>query len=291
MTGAAIGAGALAAYSLAVEPFRLEVTETTLFCPRLPDPLDGLTVLLLADPHIFRWGRRERRLAELLGTLPVPDVAVLAGDLIQGSEGIPHARRLVRDHVRARYRRFCILGNAEHKLKGPRRRAFVDALRADGLTVLVNQNEPLVLRGATITVAGTDDPYYGHADLDATLAGAPPERFCLLLAHSPQVAVLAARAGVDVLLSGHTHGGQVRLPLVGALKTQNPLGRRVDQGLFDRARLRRALGGRDPGGDLLCYVSRGIGVARMRRLPLHPRLFCPPEVSWLTLRSPGPPAD
>jgi predicted MPP superfamily phosphohydrolase len=202
---------------------------------------------------------------------------VLAGDLIQGSEGIPHARRLVRDHVRARYRRFCILGNAEHKLKGPRRRAFVDALRADGLTVLVNQNEPLVLRGATITVAGTDDPYYGHADLDATLAGAPPERFCLLLAHSPQVASRGpSRRGRAAV------GAHARRPGTAAAggRAEDPEPARPPRGpgAVRPGAAPAGAGGRDPGGDLLCYVSRGIGVARMHRLPLHPRLFCPPSL-------------
>lgn len=284
--GAALAATTI--YALGVEPYRLEVTRAALPCPHLPPALDGLSILLLADTHMARWGRRERDLGRLLDRLPTPDIAVLAGDLIQGARGIPWAGALVRRHVRARYARFGVLGNAEHKLDARRRGALVASLEKAGLRVLINENEPLAVGGETLTVAGTDDPYYGHADLERTLAGAPPGRFVLLLAHSPQIVCQAARAGVDVMLSGHTHGGQVRLPFIGALRTQNPLGRTIDAGLFDRARLHAALG-RDPGGDVVLYISRGVGTAQLWRLPIYPRFLCRPEIAWLTLRrAPAP---
>jgi predicted MPP superfamily phosphohydrolase len=179
---------------------------------------------------------------------------------------------------------FGILGNAEHKITAGKRRCFVDHLRARGLTVLLNENTSLCLHGTGVTIAGVDDPYYGFADLDEALAGAPlHDVFTVLLAHSPQIAAPAARAGVDLMLSGHTHGGQVRLPLLGPLKTQNSLGRKMDHGMFDRERLSRVLG-RDPGGDMVTYVSRGIGTATFPGVSLAPRLLCRPEVALLTLR-------
>lgn len=272
---------ALSVYALAVEPYRLEVTCTALPVRNLPRALEGLSILLLTDPHIARWGRRERLLASLLDTLPTADIVVWGGDFLNGATGIPDAVALAR-RARARVARYGVLGNAEHKLSRCRRRAFVRELEAAGLRVLINESEPLTIHGTTITLAGTDDPYYGHANLKKTLAGADPDRFTLLLSHSPQIALQAARAGVDLLLSGHTHGGQVRLPLIGALKTQNPLGRTVDAGFFDRARLAKATG-RDPGRDIALYVSRGIGVARLNILPLYPRFLCRPEIAWLTL--------
>lgn len=279
----AAGLGAVAVYALAVEPFLLELTRIEVSCPRLPAALDGLTILLLADTHIRRRGPRERMLARLVDSLPLPDIAVVAGDLIQGLRGIGPSHAFVRDHVRARHACYGIFGNAEHKLRWQRRAALADLLTDAGLTLLVNRNTPLTIGETTITVAGTDDPYYGHADLEKTLMGHCPDRFCLLLAHSPQIVAPAARAGVDLMLSGHTHGGQVRLPLIGALRAQNPLGRRMDAGLFDRARLTDVLG-RDPGGDIRLYVSRGIGVANLSRYPIYPRFLCRPEVAWLTLR-------
>ena len=285
------GAGLFAAYTLAVEPYQIEVTRPEIPVPCLPAALDGATILLLADPHVGKWGRREKITLKILRDMaaekPFPDLIVWGGDYLLGNQGVPAALRLLTE-VRALFPEtpiFAILGNAEHKLSLTPRRALIKEIRALGMTVLINQGVLFPLRGETIGIVGVDDPYYGHADLVEALTETPiGERFTLLLSHSPQIAVQAARLGVHLMLSGHTHGGQVRLPLIGPLKTQNPLSRLVDYGLFDRARMRRALGV-DPGGDLVTYISRGIGSANIPRLrSLTPRFLCPPEIALLTLR-------
>jgi predicted MPP superfamily phosphohydrolase len=284
------GAGALVRYALDVEPYLLEFTRPSLTLPHLPAALEGITILLLSDPHVTTWGRREDLLLALLRDVPPPDVIVWGGDFIMGRTALNTAVRLV-DEVATLFRgipAFGILGNAEHKIAVAKRRCFVEHLQKAGVSVLLNEHASLHLRGVEIIVVGVDDPYYGFADLNAALAGAPVcETFTLLLAHSPQIAAPAARAGVDLMLSGHTHGGQVRLPLVGPLKTQNPLGRKMDQGTFYRARLANVLG-RDPGGDMVTYVTRGIGTATLPGMRFAPRLFCRPEVALLTLRRPVP---
>jgi len=291
VVAASAASAALAVYALAVEPYWLQITRVTLRPPRLPAALDGISILLLADLHMAQWGRRERLLAGLLDALPVPDMAVLAGDLLQGANGLVPTAELIERHVRARAGVFATWGNAEHKPNRAARDCFRARLEAAGVRVLVNENRLLTLRGESVTVAGVDDPYYGCADLPAALARRDPNRFCLLVAHSPQLVLQAARTGnVDVMLSGHTHGGQVRLPFVGALKTQNPLSRKIDEGVFDRARLQAILGDRYPAGcEMLLYVTRGIGTARFKMLPLYPRFMCRPEVTWITLRSPSKP--
>lgn len=290
LLGALFTAGA--AYSLGVEPYWLEATHTDIPLPRLPKALDGLSILLLSDTHISRWGRREPLMLEALKTVETPDLIVWGGDFLQGRSGIPHALRVVRQ-VAERFPgvpTYAIHGNAEHKITAAERRVFEQQLEAEGVRMLVNSHDLLTLHGETITIAGVDDPYYGHADLEKTLEGAPAtsDHFTLLLAHSPQIATLAARAGIDLMLSGHTHGGQVRLPIIGPLKTQNPLARRLDCGLWNRKRLARVLG-RDPGGNLTAYISRGIGVATVPRIWwLAPRLLCRPEIACLTLRRSDP---
>lgn len=296
LLGAAAGlTGTLAlltTYTLAVEPYLLEVTHPDIECPRLPASLDGLTILLLTDPHVGKWGRREPKLLALLEKVERPEMIVWGGDFIQGAQGVRHALELCRrvhHELFPGVSSYAILGNAEHKIRIDVRRRMVEVMEGLGLTVLENRHILVRPRPSSdeIVIGGTDDPYYGYADMAATLKGAPvAERFTLLLAHSPQVAVEAARAGVDLMLSGHTHGGQVRLPLIGPVKTQNPLCRRMDMGLWDRESLARELG-RDPGGDTLTYISRGIGVATVPRFPiLAPRLLCRPEVTRITLHRP-----
>lgn len=285
--GLAAGAAAgLAAYALKVEPLLVEATHTQLFLPRLPAAWDGVSILFLSDPHVWEFGERERRVVEVCAGLEPPDLILWGGDFLGSYRGVVHAVRLVKE-VAALFPgtpTFAVWGNAEHKIR-TERRAWLEALLADvGVCTLTNESLPLTLRGETITLAGCDDPYYGFADLDATFAALTPERFTLFLAHSPQVAALAARAGVDLMLSGHTHGGQVRFPFLGPWKTQNPLSRLLDCGAFDHARLTKILG-YDPGGNLTTYISRGIGLAFVPYLPwLAPRFACRPEVAQLTLR-------
>jgi len=285
--------GALAVYACAVEPFRLQLTRPVLTVPRLPVALDGLTILLLADAHISRDGRREKLLRAFLrrfadGEAAPPDLVVWAGDMINVAKGVSlgvDMTRLVRELFPGTPT-FAILGNGEHKINALERRQFVGGLRALGVHVLRNSRHTLTVRGETFTVAGVDDPYYGFADLNKALQGAPDphDAFTLLLAHSPQFALVAARAGVSVMLSGHTHGGQIRLPGYGPLKSQNPLGRRMDQGAFDAVRVLQTTG-RTQNGDMVTYVTRGIGVAPAPKIRCAtPRFLCRPEIALVTLR-------
>lgn len=273
-----------------VEPYLLEVTTPEIACARLPHELDGLRVLFLADPHVQTWTRREDQLIELLkhGLPQRPDIVIWGGDLLfhfgETEQGLRLATA-VRD-VFPDIPTFGILGNAEHKISRQQTAQFVKDLEVLGIRMLNNASETLTLRGIPITIAGVDDPYYGHDDLKVALQNAPDDRFTILLSHSPQIVYRVAKSGVDLMLSGHTHGGQVRFPFVGALKAQNPLGRKLDQGLFERERLRPILGGREVPTNFRLYITRGIGVAPTGRLYwLRPRLLCRPEVALLTLRS------
>ena len=283
----ALGAG-VGAYSLYVEPFALEETHTELFLPRLPPACDGLRVLFLSDPHVTNWSRREDKLLEMLQSIKSIDLVIWGGDYLQGGAGPAPSLRLVEEvnapFIKSGIPIYAVLGNAEHKMNHKKRAVYIKELEKRGCRVLMNRHELLTLRGEAITIAGVDDPYYGHADLTTALKNAPKNRFTFLVSHSPQLALQAARLGVDVMVSGHTHGGQVRLPLLGPLKTQNPLARKMDCGVWNRARL-QALLQRDVGGDTVTFISRGIGVANFPRIAwLTPRFLCRPEIAVLILR-------
>ena len=292
LIGAATGlaAAGLATYALKIEPLLIEGTAADLWLPRLPTAWEGLSILLLTDPHVWDWGVREQRVVSLCATLEKPDLIVWGGDFLGSAGGVVPAVRLVQEIATLfpGIPTFGVWGNAEHKIRRERRALLKQLLADQGVRLLNNENTLLTLRSETIQIAGCDDPYYGFADLEATFAGLDPARFTLFLAHSPQVAALAARAGIDLMLSGHTHGGQVRFPIVGPWKTQNPLCRLLDCGAFDHQRLTKTLG-YDPGGNLVTYISRGIGVAFMRGMPwLAPRFNCRPEIAWLTLHRAAP---
>lgn len=287
--GGSLLAGALYCYSQYVEPFQLELTTPEVFCPRLPKALEGIRVLLLADPHVDEWSKREEMVLDMLRDLPVkPDIVVWGGDYLYQFGRTEGGLRLVREGqaLLAGIPSYGLLGNAEHKLSPEKTREFSEQMEALGVRMMNNCWETLTLRGTPITVAGVDDPYYGFDDIDAALKEAPSDQFTLFLAHSPQIVYRAAHAGVDLMLSGHTHGGQVRFPLVGALKAQNPLGRKLDRGLFDRERLYPIVGDRAVPDDFRLYITQGIGTAPSWRFYwLRPRLLCRPEITLMTLRS------
>jgi len=142
---------------------------------------------------------------------------------------------------------------------------ITDLFRAEGITVLINQGMRFALKGEAFWLAGVDDTMVGLEDLSLALAGSRDEEMKLVLAHNPIILRRAARAGVDLVLSGHTHGGQVSL--------------RSERSASGRPR-RRLLRGLGRQGETQIYVTRGLGTVV---LPI--RYGCPPEVSLLELRS------
>ncbi len=227
------------------EPFMLAIERQVIYLRRLPNALDGLRVVHLSDFHY--------------GPLVNPLIA-LTGDYISHDRcyAVPCAELVGR--LRARHGVFAILGNHDHWTDAD---LITDLFRAEGICVLRNEGMRIDLRGESFWLAGVDDTMVGLEDLPLALAGSSKDEMKLLLAHNPIILRRAARAGVDLVLSGHTHGGQVILR-----PEKNRSGR-------PRRRLLRGLGRRS---NTQIYVTRGLGTVV---LPI--RYGCPPEVSVLEL--------
>lgn len=235
-----------------VEPRRPRLESVTVPLPELPPHLDGFTVAVLADLHLGPMVslRRVRQAVDLL--VPYrPDLVVVAGDLVSAPEAVFNLPAALGPFTQA----YGVLGNWDSIAPTVRQQRTV--------RMLVNEG---VEAAPGLWLAGVDDALLGDPDLDRALEGAPPGAVRLLLAHEPDFAdQIRAKHRVALQISGHTHGGQIRLPLLGPLMLP-PDGRRYPAGLY-----------RAPHCQV--YTSRGLGVVH---LPL--RLFCPPEVSLLTLR-------
>lgn len=273
LTGGA-GAGLLA-YAAGVEPYAIETVHLELFAPRLPEAFDGYTITQISDLHMRQMGRRERRLKALLEQLSAADLVAVTGDLVHTPAGIAPFLELAQS-FRAKDGVYAIFGNSEHK-NGVRPYAFSRTLAENAIMPLMNQHV-LISRGdAQIVLAGVDDPVNDKDDTAAALKDAPPDLFTLLLMHSPDSVADAVGRGVDIVLSGHTHGGQIRLPWYGPLYTHSLLGRRMSDGYYSRRRLRRVIGIR-PGRTQL-YVTRGIGISGLAL-----RFLTRPELTIITLK-------
>lgn len=247
------------------EPFLLTVEHHAIELAKLPPGFDGFRIVHLSDIHHspFTSGEQIKRAVETANRLK-PDIIALTGDYISHDRryAAPCAELLGR--LRARNGVFAVLGNHDHWTDAA---LITDLFRAEGITVLVNQGMRFERNGEAFWLAGVDDTMVGLEDLSLALAGARDSEMKLLLAHNPIILRRAARANVDFVLSGHTHGGQVKF--------------RSEQSASGRQR-RRLLGGLGRQGETQIYVTRGVGTVV---LPI--RYGCPPEVSLLELRRPA----
>ena len=270
----ALGAGGLLAYSGEFERHHLEITRHTVELARLSPALDGLRIAQLSDFHYEQWTEPYfiREVVEQVNRL-APDLVLLVGDYV--SEGpLPPAKGAQMSYPCAEIlsgiqcpQRWCVLGNHDAKV-GPV--IVTDALESHGLPVLANNYVPFERNGARLWIAGVKD--VGVSDPDLHLAAPSSlqtaQEPVILLAHEPDFADRVVRhGGVDLMLSGHTHGGQVRLPFFGAMYVP-PLGRKYIEGLFHLE------------NGLQLYVNRGIGTVGV---PF--RFDCRPELTLITLRS------
>ena len=254
-------------YAWLVEPNWIEVTQHEARFKTLPEEFNGLVVAHLSDLHISRYGIRERRVLTLLAEAK-PDVVVVTGDFtLEGSD--PAAiQRFLRDlrDLHPPFGIWAVLGNHDHWYPPAENYAAVRQLFKDaGVALLVNQWGRLGKGRDTLSLIGVDDPFSGYADLAVALKGTQRTPFAILLTHSPQIFIKADLMKFDLVLAGHTHGGQIRLPGIGALWL--PAGSEdYESGWFY-------------GQSAQMYVTRGVGTSI---LPF--RLFCRPEIALITLK-------
>lgn len=279
--GATTGATALGllAYAVGIEPYAIETVRLDIHVPRLPRAFDGYVTYQISDLHTSQCGRRERWLSQTLSAMPPADLIAVTGDLVHTSRGISPFLDLAKS-FQARDGIYAVFGNSEHK-NGVRPHQFAVTLQENGIIPLLNSHT-LITRGEeTLALAGVDDPVSNKDCMAGALAGIPPDICALLLMHSPDGIAEAVVRGVDLVLSGHTHGGQISLPLIGAPYTHSLLGRRMNHGYYAGKKLRRVIGIR-PGRTQL-YVTRGLGVSGLAL-----RFLTRPELTIITLRH-GPP--
>lgn len=275
-----LAAAAVWTWTNLIEPFHLRLQRRPLFLPNLPPHLDGLTILHLSDLHIRKMGLLERKLIWLLSHTSA-DLAVLTGDLVDSDNGIQPLREVLA-HLRAALGSYTVWGNAEHKPEKVSRRDVLERTLADaGVHVLTNEATTLIRDNATIWLAGVDDPHSGYDDL---MPIAPTSRCAdlhLLLAHSPDILLHPLSGRFDLILCGHTHCGQVRIPGWGALWSHTRLGRWAGDCVLTPERIARRLHRHQP--QPVVVVSPG--VATVGGPLFKARLFCPPEVTLLNLRA------
>jgi predicted MPP superfamily phosphohydrolase len=256
----ATGAGC---YSTSVETEFVSIERVTVPLKKLPSAVEGFKIVLMSDFHLYPYTKIDyiRKVVAEANALK-PDIIALTGDYVSHRSEAIFELAPVLGGLNATHGIYAVLGN--HDIWSGAN-IIKQGLGEAKLTVLKNQTVPISVGESNIYVAGLDDGWAGQPDLRGALEPVPGAGTTVLLMHEPDFADNYANDGrVSLQLSGHTHGGQVRLPGIGALKLP-PYGKKYDQGLY---KVR----------DMWLYTTRGIGV-----IAVPVRFNCRPEITELTL--------
>lgn len=244
---------------------RIAVRHNDFALARLPAAFDGYTLLHITDLHLDLAADLPNALIEAIDRAGPYDLCVLTGDFRARTfgpyQGALKAMARVRPHLRGEV--YAVLGNHDSIRMAP-------GLEDMGIRMLLNESVRLEREGAVLHLAGIDDPHYYRADnLEKAADAIPEDAFSILLSHSPEMYRHAAYAGFDLMLSGHTHGGQICLP--GRIPV-----------ILNANAPRRLCNGYWRYGGLQGYTSAGSGVSIV-----DVRLNCPPEITLHRLRRAG----
>ena len=254
-------------YAREVETRWVEVKRVTLTLPRLAPEFDGYRLVQIGDFHLDDWTRPER----LIGVVEKvneqrPDLVAVTGDFASYSAKELDTQRLTEALRLLSARDGCVavLGNHDY-LTGVE--LVRRCIREGGVEELTNDVRTLRRGDAALHVGGIDDVMEGRSRLDVVLGKLPETGAAILLAHEPDFADVSAATGrFDLQLSGHSHGGQVRVPFFRRLILP-PFSQRYTRGLHEV-------------GDMIQYTNRGLGFVHARL-----RFLCRPEITVFTLRS------
>lgn len=245
--------------------YDLEVTRHEVFVDDLPEAFDGFRIVFLTDTHVARVIRPHFYEEVVAQTNRFgPDVILLGGDFVTWHRHIPLMAETLIAGLAARDGIFAVLGNHDYWAGGE---AVRNAMAERGVQFIINRSAILRRGAAELPLVGIDEIYRGEPDLEAAFAGLRwgPR---IVLTHHPDLIVDMDRRRADLMLCGHTHGGQIRFPFFGAVVVPSRYEARFASG-FHRV------------NNVLMYVSRGIGAIP----PL--RILCRPEIATFVLRQGG----
>lgn len=244
----------------------LSITRRDITCPDLPPGLDGLRICFLSDFH-FTPGEDSGLLEKTILAVgrENPDIIALGGDYVAESDAIMTPLLEALGSLNARHGFFAVMGNHDGWVADGE--AVRSRFEKAGISFLINQNTGLTINGDRLAVAGTDFVWQGRPDPERTLRGIARQTPVLSLVHEPDYFdTMTEHRRMLLQLSGHTHGGQCRVPLLGYTPMKVRYGEKYVYGSFEH-------------GDSRLFVTRGLGMTALRV-----RFACPPELAVLTLR-------
>jgi len=256
-------------YMMIFEPQNIQIERHIITLENLPQSFDGTKIVQLSDLHSYWFSSREKKVLEMVEELE-PDFVFITGDFVDPATKITDqdlsSVKTFWQELGKSYqgRIFGVLGNHDP-------REIKNLLERSEIAILDNENRKIIVNGEFIYLIGVDDPSAGRADLKKAMKGIENEATNILLAHGPEIINQVLGKRIDLVLVGHTHGGQVNIPFLEELfleqlKPLSKYGRKYTSGLFKI-------------DNTYLYVNRGIGTSIF---PI--RFNCPPEITLIELR-------
>lgn len=253
-------------YARYIEPELLIVKQQVLTTPHMAPTQKPLKVVQFSDVHLGLGfsSNHLNKVVERINQLE-PDLIIFTGDLIDDNKAfteIEETTALLKK-LKAAYGKYAVYGNHDHGGNGTKRYAKI--LAGADFNLLVNENELITLKdGQRIRLIGIDDKLLGKVDMSKAMKGVQTADYNIFISHAPDVADEVMNYPIDLQLSGHSHGGQVRLPVIGAPFTP-PYGTKYVKGKYTFSKNQR----------MVLYVNSGIGTSQMRyRLGNIPEITC-----------------
>lgn len=258
-------------YANRIEPSLLEIKQLEIIHERIPSSFNGKKIVQFSDTHLgFQYSLGKfTGLVDTINDLQ-PDIIVFTGDLMDEPNKYLETNQLapILKKLHAPLGKYCIYGNHDHGGYGSE--IYRDIMNTAGFTILLNSAVSVALEdNSFISLLGIDDRMLGRPDITTAIKNVPNNCFKILLSHAPDMADTASSYPIDWQLSGHSHGGQVKLPFIGALVIP-PFAKIYQEGHY----IVRG------SHELNLYVNRGIGTTR---LPF--RFMAKPELTVFTLKS------
>ncbi|WP_071395502.1 metallophosphoesterase [Bacillus tuaregi] len=258
-------------YAREIEPRLLDINRHTIKHPLIPNSFNHFKMVQFSDTHLgFQYTIKQLdKLVDRINRLQ-PDIVFFTGDLMDEPNKYPNSEQIIPSlsNINAPFGKFAIYGNHDHGGYGTD--IYKNIMDKSGFTLLQNSAQEIkLLDDSRIHLIGLDDAMLGKPDLAYATVGLPPDTYKILLAHEPDMAELAVDEGIHLQLSGHSHGGQVKIPFFGALVTP-PYSELYYEGFYKIGEAQNLL---------TLYVNRGLGTTR---LPF--RFLSKPELTLFTLK-------
>jgi len=258
---------ALCFYSFLVEPYNIKIKKIPIYLKNLPKSFQGETILQISDTHIKSFGKIEKKVLGLIKKIN-SDYIVITGDLVD------HTTQSIKPCYKFFQKLtgfydsqniFVIFGNHIHANKHVNNHVLGDALRSLGINLLINENLKIKKRDGFLNIIGVDDPRTGHDDIEKAFKGIHNSDPNIFLSHCLEIKDKITTEDVDIILTGHTHGGQVKIPFIPAFWVPN-----IYKGKY--------LSGMYKINSLPIYINPGVSTTQ---LPV--RFNARPEITLFTL--------